>query len=244
MEKSYFEQGDGFENKERMMKVTVIIYMVDELEGLKAIMPRIKREWYDQLFIIDGGSTGGSREYLEANGYDVYLQPEGEWWSGAYREAHKQATGDIIIDLAADGNSVPEVIPDLVAKMREGYDMVTASRYTAGAKSEDDTLLSGLANFLLTALINLLFRTTYTDTLNIYRAYRKTLLAEIGLDKKVAHPFPPQLCIRCAKYGKRTADIPGDEPKRIKGESKVAKFEALFLILGMMLSEFLRFHRK
>ncbi|MBM4419945.1 MAG: glycosyltransferase, partial [Chloroflexi bacterium] len=44
-------------------------------------------------------------------------------------EAMERVTGDIVITFSADGNCIPEVIPELIARMREGYDMVIASRY-------------------------------------------------------------------------------------------------------------------
>ena len=37
-------------------------------------MPRIDRQWVDQILILDGGSTDGSKEYLLSMGYDVIDQ--------------------------------------------------------------------------------------------------------------------------------------------------------------------------
>jgi len=56
------------------MKVTLIVLTLNEVNGLRAIMPRIKREWVDQLIILDGGSTDGTIEYARENGYSVYIQ--------------------------------------------------------------------------------------------------------------------------------------------------------------------------
>ena len=43
-----------------------------------------------------------------------------------------------MITFSPDGNSIPGRIPDLIAKYQEGYYIVICSRYTDGAKSEDD----------------------------------------------------------------------------------------------------------
>jgi len=40
------------------------------------LMPRIKKEWCDQLLIIDGGSTDGTYEWAKQQGYEVYRQEE------------------------------------------------------------------------------------------------------------------------------------------------------------------------
>ena len=43
--------------------------------------------------------------------------------------------------------------------MKEGYDMVIASRYKDNAKSYDDTILTGFGNWIFTKSINLFHKT-------------------------------------------------------------------------------------
>jgi glycosyltransferase involved in cell wall biosynthesis len=199
------------------MKTTLFIPTKNEIEGVKTIIPRIKKEWVDEIIIIDD-STDGTREYLEQQGFTVLQQEKpgilAAWWQG-----FEAATGDIIIPFSPDNNSVPEVIPKLVDKIKEGYDMVIASRYAKGVKSEDDTLLSGLANFILTKIINILFGGHYTDALGMYRAFRKELLHSLNLDQHKEDIFELLLSIRAAKYKLKIAEIPGDEPARL-GKNK------------------------
>ena len=51
----------------------------------------------------------------------------------------------------------PEKLPDLIKKMEEGNEMVIVSRYKDGAKSYDDTLISGFGNWMFTKLVNIFF---------------------------------------------------------------------------------------
>ncbi len=205
------------------MKVTLLVYAKNEVESMPRVMPQIKKEWCDQIVVIDGGSTDGTIEYSRSQGYEVYVQ-NGGWWQEAYSEGHKLAQGDIIVDFSPDGNSKPELIPVLAEKIRQGYDMAVASRYMAGAKSEDDTLLTRFGNFCFTQLINLLFGSKYTDSLVIFRAYRKSLLKEIGMDQSLGDTVTVQISVRCAKFKKRVIDVPADEPKRIGGRTKMNAF--------------------
>jgi len=46
------------------MKVSLPLFVWNEIDGMKAIMPRIKREWYHELIIEDGFSTNGTAEYV------------------------------------------------------------------------------------------------------------------------------------------------------------------------------------
>ncbi|MEE9543748.1 MAG: hypothetical protein V3V95_08195, partial [Thermodesulfobacteriota bacterium] len=45
------------------LKITILILTLNEIDGMKEIMPRIKEEWYDQLIVVDGGSTDGTIEW-------------------------------------------------------------------------------------------------------------------------------------------------------------------------------------
>ena len=46
------------------MNYTLVVLTLNEIDGMKAIMPRIKREWFEQILVVDGGSTDGTIEYL------------------------------------------------------------------------------------------------------------------------------------------------------------------------------------
>ncbi len=213
------------------MKVTLLIPTLNEIDGMKAIMPRIKPEWYDQLLIVDGHSTDGTIEYCRQQGYPIVIQQK-KGMRHAYMEALPHITGDVILTFSPDGNSIPELIPACLEKMREGYDMVIVSRYAPGAKSEDDDRITSFGNWLFTSMINLLHGGHYTDAMVIYRAYRKNLIYELDLDKdrgyetaerlfKTNISWEPLLSIRAAKKKLKVCDIPGDEPARVGGERKL-----------------------
>jgi len=215
----------------RGFTVTLLVPTLNEIDGMRAIMPRVRPEWVDQIVILDGGSTDGTIEYAREQGYFVYVQQERGIRQG-YMEVLPSITGDVILTFSPDGNSIPELIPELVDKIAEGYDMVIASRYLAGAKSEDDDFLTSFGNWFFTGTVNWLFRAHYTDVMVIYRAYWTELIAALDLDKDASYRTPerflrtriswePLLSVRAAKMGLRITEIPGDEPPRIGGERKL-----------------------
>jgi glycosyltransferase involved in cell wall biosynthesis len=213
------------------MKATLLALTLNEIDGVRAIMPRIPRDLFHQILILDGGSTDGTVEWAREQGYTVFDQRQ-KGIRFAYLEALPHITGDVIVSLSPDGNCDPSVLPRLVEKMSDGYDLVIGSRYLDGMKSEDDDLVTGFGNWLFTRTVNLLYRSRYSDVMVIYRAYTKSLIYELGLDKDHSYTLPeklfgtviswePLMSVRAAKHGKRIGEVPAGEPPRIGGERKL-----------------------
>jgi len=223
------------------MKVTLLIPTLNEIHGMREIMPRIDPAWCEQIIFLDGGSTDGTIEYAREKGYDVVLQDK-PGLINAYRQVYPYIKGDALMTFSPDGNSVPELIPALIAKLEEGNDMVIASRYLGDATSDDDTWITGLGNAVFTGLINILFGGHYTDAMVIYRIYRTKMCEDLGLlvdteyslERRFKHmiSWEPLLSMRAAKAKLRIAEIPGDEPDRIGGEGKCKHFSwgAVYLL--------------
>ena len=215
------------------MKTTLLVFALNELDGMKQIMPRIKREWVSEIIVVDGGSTDGTLEYAKERGYNIYAQKK-KGLRHAYIEGLPLVNSDFVVTFSPDGNSVPEAIPDLIKKIKEGYDMVIASRYLDHAKSYDDDIITKFGNWLFTNIINILHKGKYTDAMVMFRIYKKSLFYELKLDMEESYNMEkwffttmgiePLLSVRCAKYGKKYTEIAEDEPKRIGGERKLQIF--------------------
>lgn len=218
------------------MKVSLLFFTLNEIDGMKAIMPRIKREWYDELIIVDGGSTDGTIDYARGHGYAIFVQKE-KGAGAAFLEAMEKITGDIIIVFSPDGNSMPGKIPELVEKMKEGYDIVIASRYLGGAESYDDDAVTALGNKIFTGLTNLLFGGKITDSLVMYRAYTRSVIEELKVDSK-SSSWGGQILFRALKKKKKIGEIPADEPARIGGIRKMQPLRNGLVELSMILREF------
>jgi len=204
--------------------------VLNEIEGMKVIVPRIRPEWCDQILVVDGGSRDGTLEYARERGFDTYVQKR-RGIRFAYMEAWPLIRGDVVVTFSPDGNCPPEAIPELTAAMRNGYDMVIASRYHGGLISEDDDVVTRFGNWMFTTLINRLHGGSYTDAMGIFRAYRTTLFSQLALDREESYAtekllattigVEPLLSIRCAKKRLRVGELAVPEPARVGGDRKL-----------------------
>jgi glycosyltransferase involved in cell wall biosynthesis len=222
------------------MTVTLFIPIKNEIEGLKIILPRINPAWVNEIIFIDGNSTDGSFEFVKSLGHRIYRQ-KSDGICGAFWEMLDYATCDYVVAFSPDNNSIPELIPDLISKLREDKDMVIVSRYLGGATSDDDDPVTAFGNWMFTKAINILFRGSFTDSLVIFRGFRRTLPAELNMNERNLPLFETQLTIRCAKYRKSVAEIPGSEPKRIGGVRKMKPLYNGSAIVYLILKEFFLF---
>lgn len=214
------------------MNFTLLIPTLNELEGMKVIMPKIDKNWFTQIIILDGGSTDGTVEYAKEQGYEVHIQTK-PGIRNAYNEVLPIIKGDALITFSPDGNSIPELLPELIKEMEDNdRDMVIVSRYLGDAKSYDDDFITSFGNWLFTKTVNLLHNGNYTDVMVIYRAYKTQLIYDLELHTDEAYAtaeklfrtlvsWEPLLSVRAAKRELNISEIPGDEPERIGGERKL-----------------------
>lgn len=140
--------------------------------------------------------------------------------------------GNTVMTMSPDGNCPPEAIPQLLDTMRQGYDLVIASRYLDGATSEDDDALTAFGNWLFTRTINLLHGGRHTDAMGIFRVYKRSLFYELDLHQEDSYRLAerlfrtvigvePLMSVRAVKRAKRIAEVAVGEPARIGGKRKL-----------------------
>ncbi len=219
------------------MKIALIALTINEVAALPQVLPKLNRNIIHEIIVVDLNSTDGTVEYCIENGYRVHHQQSRGYGAGCM-EILAITDADVIIEFPPDGSSMPEKIPDLLAKINEGYDFVIASRYKDGAKSYDDDIITCFGNWFFTKLVNILFHTHYTDALVGFKAYRRSAFDQIHPTAK-GLSWSVQLPIQFAKAGVRITEIGADEPARIGGIRKMRPFRTGLEVLWVIIKEFL-----
>jgi len=230
------------------MTFALILPTFNEIDGMRWCVPKIDRSLFEEIILVDGGSTDGTFEYATQEGLTVLRQP-GSGLTDAEEFAFANMSADVFLIFTPDGNSLPEVLPAVCEAMRRGYDMVIASRYIKGAKSEDDDHLTSFGNWMFTRTINILFNARYTDSLVAYRAITRDAILQMKLpemsEPRLRRYFPRMnswetgSSIRAAILKLKIAEIPGDEPKRIGGVRKMSVVKNGLGVLFQILYDFL-----
>lgn len=216
------------------MTVTILALTLNEIDGVKVILPQIDPRWYQQLIVVDGGSTDGTIEWCREHGYEVYEQQR-PGIRFAYLEVLEHIRGDVVVTLSPDGNCPVDTIPALVTAVAGGADLVIGSRYLGDATSQDDDVVTGFGNWLFTRTVNLLHGGHYTDAMVIFRAFRTSLVRELDLHKDESYRLPermfgtimswePLMSVRAAKRRLMIAEVGVGEPPRIGGNRKLQLF--------------------
>lgn len=220
--------------------VVLLLPVLNEVDGLKATLPHIDRSLFDEIIVIDGGSTDGSVEYAYAEGLTVVRQLRRGLHVAVF-DIINAIDCDYVVEFSPDGNCLPDRLSGLVDLLHRGYDLVVVSRYLDAARSYDDHFLSALGNRLFTWMTRLLGRAPVTDALNIYRGFRRDIVLYEDFERLMRGPVLEPLVTGLALlHGLRYAETSGDEPKRIGGETKRSIVYNGSCILWMLMRLYLR----
>ncbi len=194
----------------------------------------------DDIVVIDGGSRDGTVEFALDAGLTVVSQLRPGLHFAIFDIAHA-LPHDFIIEFSPDGNCKVDQLPELVAKLRDGYDHVVVSRYLEHAISHDDDAVTAFGNWMFSRLMRPLARFPITDALNIYRGYNRKIILDPDLEFYLKGPIlEPLIGGICALRDLRATEIPGDEPLRIGGVTKRGIFYNGSMILLMIVRLYVR----
>lgn len=204
------------------LTVSVVIPIYNEVESLPKLVETIanvlKKNQLDyEIICVDDGSQDGSTELLQdlvtsRQDLKAVILRRNYGQTPAMAAGFQQAQGKIIITLDGDLQNDPDDIPLLIAKLEEGYDLVSGWR----KQRQDDQLTRLLPSKIANWLIGKVTGVKLHDYGCSLKAYRRELLADMNLYGEL-HRFLPALAYI---EGARITELPVRHHARRYGKSK------------------------
>jgi len=213
----------------------LIILSYNEIEGSKAVYDQIPFDLFDELLVVDGGSTDGTVEYWLEKGHRVAIQGIPGRGS-AFVLAQALTTSDILLYFSPDGNENPNDMKKIIEKLDQGSDLVVATRFGKGGSSDDAGIIRSFGNKMFTFLIRLFFRVPTTDAVNGYRGIYRNKFELLNLpNSKFQIEF--QMTVRAGKMKINYDEVPTHEGDRIGGFSKAGTISVGWSFVKLFFSE-------
>jgi|SRR5579884_354294 len=220
--------------------VSVVIPVHDEEENVAPLhesLTRILRDVGDyEIVVVDDGSRDGTYQRLtELAAHDPALKlvklRRNFGQTAAMAAGFDYARGDVIVPMDGDLQNDPVDIPRLLAKIDEGFDVVSGWRKDRQDSALVRRLPSIVANHLISAVTGVRLH-DYGCTL---KAYRADVVRELRLYGEM-HRFLPALAERA---GARITEIPVRHHARRFGRSKYGLRRTLKVLLDLLTVKFL-----
>ncbi len=216
------------------VRITAIIPALNEGKNLPHVLPRLP-EMIDEVILVDGHSTDNTIAVAKELRPDIrFVRQDGKGKGNALRCGFREATGDIIVMIDADGSMAPEEIPRFVEPLLEGYDFVKGSRFISGGGTSDMEWHRSLGNRMFVNMVNMLYRGTYTDLCYGYNAFWRHAIEDIDLTAD-GFEIETEMNLKVLKAGLRVAEVPSYEDARLNGGSNLSALRDGWRILKTIL---------
>ncbi|MDZ8108177.1 MAG: glycosyltransferase family 2 protein [Nostoc sp. DedQUE12a] len=222
--------------------VSVVVPIHNEVESLPLLLEAIASTLSSsqisyEIICVDDGSTDGSGKFLKQaaqkrSDLKAVILRRNYGQTAAMAAGFHYALGKAIVSLDADLQNDPADIPMLLAKLDEGYDLVSGWRQKRQDGAVSRLLPSKIANWLI----------RYTTSVNIHdygcslKAYRAELLADMNLYGEL-HRFLPALAYI---EGARITEMPVRHHARRFGRSKYGIWRTFRVLMDLLTILFMK----
>jgi len=224
-----------------MKGISVVIPVYNEEENVAECYREVSRvlkrmgEPYELIFVDDGSRDATVANLVQAAGQDRSLRViefrRNFGQTAAMAAGFEHSRFDIVVPIDGDLQNDPAEIPRMVAKLREGYDLVAGWRKDRKDKFISRRLPSLLANRLISYATNVSLH-DYGCTLKVMRGHIARGMRLYG----EMHRFIPALA---AEMGAKIVEVPVNHRERRFGTSKYGISRTLRVVLDLITVKFL-----
>ncbi len=223
-------------------ELSVVVPVYNEIESIPMLLQAIATalepsQIHYEIVCVDDGSKDGSDQLLRQHTQQspqlkAVLLRRNYGQTAAMAAGFKHATGRIIVTLDGDLQNDPADIPMLLAKLEEGYDLVSGWRKSR----QDDALTRLLPSKIANWLIGWVTGVKLHDYGCSLKAYRAELIADMNLYGEL-HRFLPALAFI---EGARIAEMPVSHHARRYGQSKYGLGRTVRVLMDLFTIAFMK----
>jgi|TARA_B100002003_G_scaffold122094_1_gene112681 glycosyltransferase involved in cell wall biosynthesis len=219
------------------MSTAVVITTLNEIDGVKELLPKIKKEWAEEWLVVDGNSNDGTVDEVKKLGFNIALQKK-KGHGDAVSRGVSDTKSDFILYWGPDGNHELQEIPRLIEKIKEGFDQIVISRFGKTSVNLDAGRMDTFGNKMFTFLVNMFFGGRLTDALNLSRIITRKSMLQLKFDAD-GLDSTTQMSIRALKQKHKIIAISGNEGRRIGGKRKMEPIPVGWDLTKLIILEFI-----
>lgn len=194
------------------MKISVVLPAKNEAGAIGDTIRKIHALGIvNEILVINDGSTDSTKQVAEQAGAKVISHPYSKGNGAAIKTGAREASGDVIVFMDADGQHDPNDIPRLVQKIEEGYDLVVGARQ----KGSQASLGRGIANGLYNGLASYMTEHKVKDLTSGFRAVRAENFKEFLYLLPNGFSYPTTSTMAFFRAGYSVTYVPIHAAKRI-----------------------------
>jgi dolichol-phosphate hexosyltransferase len=160
-------------------RISLVMPCYNEERGLPEVYRDLDLKIVDEVIAVDNNSTDRTAQVASGFGAKVIRETK-QGYGAAYKTGLRNATGDIIVTMDADGTYPRNFIPILLDVMiDEGFDFITCDR--TGHKDKPSNWLRVFGNDVLNFFIWILFWFRVRDSQSGMWVFRRWVLAHLSL---------------------------------------------------------------
>ena len=219
-----------------MKNLTLVIPAKNEKESLPNVLEELKDYDLEIIVILEENDKETIQSIKEYSCQIIYQNNKG--YGDALLCGINNVQTKFFCIFNADGSFNPNELSKMYKKLIENEaDFVFASRYEKDCKSDDDTIITYIGNFIFTKIGNLFFDLNVTDILYTYVIGNTSKAKNLSLKSK-DFKFCVELPIKAKRSGYKLVNSKAHERSRIGGKKKVNPFRDGFIILIYLIKLF------